>query len=116
MGQVVHDSPAGERVAVAMVGDREIASTDTYKKVEGNVYFPPDSIDRSVVLDSEKTYVCPWKGLALYYDLKVDGRRIRNAAWYYPDPKDAAAPIRDHVAFEGPVKVREVAATAEERA
>jgi uncharacterized protein (DUF427 family) len=116
MGQVVHDSPPGERVAVAMVGDREIARSDTYKKVEGNVYFPPASIDRSIVLDSEKTYVCPWKGLALYYDLNVDGRRLKNVAWYYPDPKDAAAPIRDHVVFEGPVKVRELAATAEERA
>ncbi len=112
-GQVVHESPPGQRVAVAMVGDREIARTDSYKKVEGNVYFPPDSLDRSVILDSDKTYVCPWKGLALYYDLEVDGRRLKNAAWYYPDPSDAAAPIRDHVAFEGVVKVRELALTSE---
>ena len=111
MGQVVHESVPGERVAVATVGDREIARTDSYKKVEGNVYFPPDSIDRSVILDSDKTYVCPWKGLALYYDLDVDGRRLKNAAWYYPDPKDAAASISDHVAFEGVIKVRELAAT-----
>lgn len=114
-GQVVHDSPPGERIAVATVGDREIARTDAYKKVEGNVYFPADSVDRSFVLDSDKTYVCPWKGLALYYDLQVDGRRVNNAAWYYPDPSQAAAPIRDHIAFERVVKVREMAATAEER-
>jgi len=109
VGQVVHDSPPGERVAVAMLGDREIARTDAYKKVEGNVYFPPDSIDRSVLSDGERTYICPWKGLALYYDLEAGGRRLENAAWYYPDPKDAAAEIRDYVAFEGVVKVEEMA-------
>lgn len=108
-GHVVHDSPPGERVAVATLGDREIARTDAYKKVEGNVYFPPQSVDRDVLTDGERTYVCPWKGLAMYYDLDVDGRHIKNAAWFYPDPKDAAADIRDYVAFEGVVKVREMA-------
>ena len=70
------------------------------------------AVDRSVVLDSDRTYVCPWKGVALYYDLEVGGRRLSNAAWYYPDPKDAAAEIRDHVAFERVVKVRELAPAA----
>ena len=106
-GHVVHESAPGERIAVATVGDREVARTDAYKKVEGNVYFPPDTVDRSMLMDSDRTYVCPWKGLALYYDLKVDGQMIKDGAWYYPDPKDAAAGIRDHIAFDREIKVQE---------
>ncbi len=113
LGQVVHESAPGERVAVAMVDDVAIARTDVYKKVEGNVYFPPESVDRSFVHDSSQTTICHWKGLGMYYDLAVPGRQLKDCAWYYPNPSDAAAGIRDHVAFDRRVTVREMAATSD---
>lgn len=113
LGQVVHESAPGERIAVAMLGDVEIARADAFKKVEGNVYFPPETLDRSMLRDSSRTTVCPWKGVALYYDLMVDGQRLKNGAWYYPNPSNAAAGIRDHVAFDRRVKVRETATLVE---
>ncbi len=76
-----------------------IAETDTYETVEGNVYFPPDSIKREFFQPSDTHTVCPWKGTASYYTLAVDGQENPDAAWYYPDPKPAAANIKDHVAF-----------------
>ncbi len=79
-------------------------SADT-KVVEGNHYFPPDSIHREYFRDSDRHTTCPWKGLASYYDVVAGGETTRNAAWYYPEPKSAAAEIRDHVAFYGIVKV-----------
>ena len=111
IGQVVRDSAPGERIAVAMLDDVVIARTEAYKKVEGNVYFPPDTVDRSFVHDSSQTTVCHWKGVAMYYDLAIPGRQVKDCAWYYPDPKDAAAGIRDHVAFDGRVRVIEFAPT-----
>lgn len=79
-------------------------STDT-KVVEGNHYFPPGSIRREYFRDSDRHTTCPWKGVAAYYDVVAGGETARNAAWYYPEPKPAAAEIRDHVAFYGIVKV-----------
>ena len=79
-------------------------SADT-RVVEGNHYFPPDSIRREYFRDSDRHTTCPWKGLASYYDVVAGGETTRNAAWYYPEPKSAAAEIRDHVAFYGIVKV-----------
>jgi uncharacterized protein (DUF427 family) len=79
-------------------------SADT-KVVEGNHYFPPNSIHREYFRDSDRHTTCPWKGLASYYDVVAGGETTRNAAWYYPEPKSAAAEIRDHVAFYGIVKV-----------
>lgn len=76
-----------------------IAESDTYEMVEGNVYFPADAIKREHVRDSATHTVCPWKGTASYYDVVVDDQTNADAAWYYPDPKDAAANIRGHVAF-----------------
>ena len=67
--------------------------------VEGNQYFPPDSIRREYFRASETHTVCPWKGTASYYDVVVDGQANKDAAWYYPQPKDAAGQIKDHVAF-----------------
>jgi uncharacterized protein (DUF427 family) len=67
--------------------------------VEGNHYFPPDSINRSYFTESDTHTNCPWKGIASYFDIKVDGDVNKDAAWYYPDPKEAAANIRDRVAF-----------------
>ncbi len=82
-----------------------IAESDTYEVVEGNVYFPPDAIKREHVRDSATHTVCGWKGTASYYDVVVDGQTNADAAWYYPQPMDAATNIRDHVAFWKGVEV-----------
>lgn len=76
-----------------------IAESDDTVVIEGNHYFPRDSVDSTLLRDSDSTTVCPWKGSAHYYTLEVDGSENRNAAWYYPDPKPAAAEIRDRIAF-----------------
>ena len=76
-----------------------IAESDETIVVEGNHYFPPDAVDRAHLEDSDHASVCPWKGTAAYYDVVVDGERNAAAAWYYPRPKEAAAEIKDHVAF-----------------
>jgi uncharacterized protein (DUF427 family) len=79
--------------------DTVIAESDATVVVEGNHYFPPDSITRDVLVESSTTTVCPWKGTASYYTLSVNGKENPDAAWSYPQPKDAAAEIKDHVAF-----------------
>ena len=76
-----------------------IAESDDTVVVEGNHYFPAKSVDRSLLRPSDTHTVCPWKGTASYWSLEVDGRTNPDAAWYYPEPKEAAAQIRDHVAF-----------------
>ncbi len=79
--------------------DKVIAeSTDTVV-VEGNHYFPIASVDPSVLKASDTHTTCPWKGQASYYSLTVDGQTNRDAAWFYPTPKDAAAELTDRVAF-----------------
>lgn len=86
-------------MAKAIWQGQVIAESDDFEVVEGNVYFPPSAIRRQFVDSSEHQSVCPWKGTASYYHVVVDGERNENAAWYYPQPKDAAANIKDHVAF-----------------
>lgn len=76
-----------------------IAETSAFESVEGNVYFPPDAVQRDKLRDSSTTTVCPWKGTAHYYDVVVGDEVNRDAAWYYPDPKPAASNIKDHIAF-----------------
>ena len=76
-----------------------IAESDDTVVVEGNHYFPPDSLNREVLAESDHTTVCPWKGTAGYYNVVVDGETNANAAWVYRTPKDAAAEVKDHVAF-----------------
>ena len=76
-----------------------LAESDRCEVVEGNKYFPPDAIDRRYFRESATHTVCPWKGTASYYDVVVDGKSNADAAWYYPAPKDAAAQIKDYVAF-----------------
>ena len=76
-----------------------IARSDTFISLEGNIYFPPESVDRSFLGKSTHNTTCPWKGEASYYDVIVDGESNKNAAWYYPAPKEKAAHIRDYVAF-----------------
>jgi uncharacterized protein (DUF427 family) len=82
-----------------------LAESDRFEEVEGNVYFPPDAIRREYFRESPTHTVCPWKGTASYYSLAVDGETNADAAWYYPEPRDAAANIRDHVAFWKGVRV-----------
>ena len=67
--------------------------------VEGNHYFPADSLDMQFFTDSSHTSLCPWKGTASYYSIIVEGQENSNAAWYYPNPSAAAAEIKDRVAF-----------------
>ena len=82
------------------------APDDRVRVVEGNVYFPPDTVRMDHLHPSATHTDCPWKGTASYYDVDVGQDRNRDAAWYYPDPKDAAAAIRGHVAFWKGVEVR----------
>ena len=90
----------------ALFNGRVIADSDTVETVEGNLYFPPQSIRAEYFRPSEKTTICGWKGTARYYTLVVDGVENTDAAWYYPEPKPAAANIKDHVAFYPGVEVR----------
>ena len=76
-----------------------LAESDHTVVVEGNHYFPPDSIDKAHLRPSSTHTTCNWKGIASYYTVTVEGRDNYDAAWYYPEPKDEAAKIRDHVAF-----------------
>lgn len=82
-----------------------IAETGPFETVEGNIYFPPDSLKIAFFKPSSHTTVCPWKGTASYFDVIVDGKVNENAAWYYPDPKDAARNIKGFVAFWKGVEV-----------
>lgn len=82
-----------------------VAESDRTVEIEGNQYFPANSVHREYLRPSEHHTVCPWKGTASYYHLEADGKRNENAAWYYPNPKTAAAEIKDHIAFWKGVKV-----------
>ncbi len=84
-----------------------LAQSDRTIVVEGNHYFPPDAIDRQYFHDSTAHTVCPWKGTASYYTLSVDGLQNKDAAWYYPTPKDAAKHITGYIAFWKGVQVVE---------
>ncbi len=67
--------------------------------VENNHYFPADSVKQEFLMASDKNTVCPWKGLASYYSIEVNGKLNKDAAWFYPAPKEAANNIKDYVAF-----------------
>lgn len=82
-----------------------IAESERCVIVEGNQYFPSDSVKREFLRDSSTHTVCGWKGTANYYDIIVKGETNRDAAWYYPDPKPAANNIKGHIAFWKGVKV-----------
>jgi uncharacterized protein (DUF427 family) len=82
-----------------------IAQSDDTIVVEGNHYFPPDAINKEHLKESSKHTTCPWKGEASYYDVVVEDQVNKDAAWYYPQPKDAAGQIRNYVAFWKGVEV-----------
>ncbi len=76
-----------------------IAESNATIELEGNQYFPPQNVNHEYLNDSDTTSVCPWKGTASYYTLEVDGKVNKDAAWYYPDPSDAASQIKNYIAF-----------------
>jgi uncharacterized protein (DUF427 family) len=86
-------------MARAIWKDAVLAESDRTVVVEGNHYFPPESVHREHLRPSATHTTCSWKGVASYYDVVVGAEVNRDAAWFYPEPKDAAAGIRDHVAF-----------------
>lgn len=110
------DESCGVRVALlrlfgrsgrrrATVGSTVVAEADETTRVSGYEYFPSESVDWSRLVPTSQTSVCPWKGVATYYDVVNGDRRLEGAAWVYQDPKPAADHIRGHVAFWGRVKV-----------
>ncbi len=86
-------------MAKAVWGGRVIAESNDTVVVEGNQYFPPDSVTKNFLKSSTHTSICPWKGTAHYYHVEVDGMKNENAAWYYPEPNPAAAEIKGRIAF-----------------
>jgi uncharacterized protein (DUF427 family) len=87
-----------------------LAESDETVMLEGNHYFPPNSIDKKYFRKSARHTACPWKGMASYYDVQVDEKLNPGAAWYYPQPSPAASEIKDYVAFWNGVKIRKAAA------
>ena len=83
-----------------------IAESDQTELVEGNHYFPPDSVSQKYLLASNRTSVCGWKGTANYYHVVADGAENRDAAWYYAEPKPAASQIKGYIAFWKGVQVQ----------
>ncbi|MFN3386046.1 MAG: DUF427 domain-containing protein [Candidatus Thermochlorobacter sp.] len=85
--------------------DTVLAESERTIVVEGNHYFPPESLKMELFQPSTTHTTCSWKGVASYYDVKVNGEVNKDAAWYYPEPKDAAKQIKGYVAFWRGVKV-----------
>ncbi len=94
-------------MAKAIWNDAVLAESRATLIVENNHYFPPDALKREYFIESDTRSTCPWKGVAHYYHLQVDGKRNPDAAWFYPYPKEAAVAIKDHVAFWKGVEIRE---------
>lgn len=92
-------------MAKAIWNDVVIAESDATVMVEGNHYFPPESVNQAVLRPSTRRTTCRWKGVASYYDIVVNGQTSTDAAWTYAEPSEAAASIKDHVAFWGDVTV-----------
>ena len=76
-----------------------LAESDACEVVDGNQYFPPDAINQEYFKGTETRTTCGWKGVANYYSIEVDGQVNKDAAWYYPEPKEAAKNIKGYVAF-----------------
>lgn len=84
-----------------------IAQSGETIMVEGNHYFPPDSVKMEFFEESNVHTTCPWKGVASYYTININDQKSKNAAWYYPDPKEKARHIKNYVAFYGSVNISE---------
>jgi uncharacterized protein (DUF427 family) len=98
--------PEAHKMAKASWGGKVIAESSATVVVEGHLYFPPESVNKEFLKPSNHTTVCPWKGTAQYFHVAVDGMQNDNAAWYYPQPKPAAAEIKDRIAFWNGVRVK----------
>jgi uncharacterized protein (DUF427 family) len=92
---------------IAKVDDQIIAESENTIIVEGNQYFPLEDVKKELLKPNNEHTICHWKGEASYYDVEVDGKKLESAAWYYPEPSDAAARIKDYVAFWHGVEVEE---------
>ena len=93
-------------MARATWDDTVLAESDKYEMVEGNVYFPPDSVNWDYFKPGDRQYTCPWKGDSKYWDIVAGEKTLKNTAWMYPETKEAAANIKGHMAFHlGEVKV-----------
>lgn len=92
-------------MVTARWNDIVIAQSDDTLVVEGNHYFPRAAVDASLLRESSTTSVCPWKGTASYHSIAAGGAENRDAAWYYTEPKSAAAEIKDRIAFWKGVEV-----------
>jgi len=84
-----------------------IAESEQTVELEGNHYFPPQSVHQEYLKPSTRVTSCPWKGMATYYHIEVNGERNADAAWCYPQPSNAAKQIKDHVAFWRGVKIED---------
>jgi uncharacterized protein (DUF427 family) len=82
-----------------------LAESDHCEIVEGNYYFPPDSLNSEYFQPSNTRTICSWKGEASYYTIAVNGQENKDAAWYYPNPKAKATHVKDYIAFWRGVKV-----------
>jgi len=91
----------------AIWNNKIIAESDSTKVLEGNQYFPPEAIKKEYFKETITHTNCPWKGLASYYDIAVDGKINNDAAWFYPKPNDAAEEIKGYVAFWKGVEIVE---------
>ena len=94
-------------MAKAIWNEQVLAESDSFETVEGNIYFPPDSINKEYFNDSDTHSTCFWKGTASYFDIEVNAEINKDAAWYYPEPKSKAEHIKSYVAFWKGVKVTE---------
>lgn len=90
----------------AIWNDKVVAESDRTIVVEGNHYFPPDSLRKEYFQASSRHTTCAWKGEASYYDVVVNGKVSEGGAWYYPEPTPTAAQIRGYVAFWRGVQVK----------
>lgn len=91
----------------AIWNEKVLAESNDTIYIEGNHYFPHDAIDKNFFRESDTHTVCPWKGTASYYDVVVEGKENKDAAWYYPETKSAAEGFRNYVAFWRGVEVKE---------
>lgn len=87
-------------MAKAIWNEAVLAESSKFEEVEGNIYFPPDSVKWDYLKPGSKQYTCPWKGKAAYYDIVVGDKVNSNAAWSYPEAKEAAKYFEGYVAFE----------------
>lgn len=90
----------------AILGDVVLAESDRVRVVEGNVYFPPEDVDRARLVESDTSSWCYWKGRAAYYHVRGDDLLLPDAAWCYPKPWPLARWLRGYVAFRPGVEIR----------